>query len=203
MASQVDIANRALSKLGEARIISLDDDTKNAREIKSAFDIVRDAEFRAHRWHFTKRRITLPALSATPSFGWDYQYALPSDFLQVIQVGYYDPVIDLTDYRTSGTREWEIEYGDAGNVLLSNFEAPLPLRYVARIDDPTRYDATFVEVLSCRLAVEVCQALTQSETKKESARADYKEAMMVAIRSNAIELPPQTMQDGSWILGRT
>jgi len=199
MASQVDIANRALSKLGEARIISLDDDTKNAREIKSAFDIVRDAEFRAHRWHFTKKRITLPALSETPIFGWDYQCQLPSDFLQVIQVGYYDPIVDLSDYRTSGSRDWEIE---AGGVLLTNLEAPLPLRYVARIDDTTRYDSTFVEVLACRLAVEVCQALTQSETKKESARADYKEAMSVAIRSNSIELPPQTMQDGSWTLGR-
>lgn len=199
MASQVDIANRALSKLGEARIISLNDDTKNAREIKSAFDIVRDAELRAHRWHFTKRRITIPALSTAPAFGWDYQYQLPSDFLQVIQVGYYDPIVDMSDYRTSGTREWEIE---ADAVLLSNFEAPLPLRYVARVEDTTRYDATFIEVLACRLAIEVCEALTQSNTKKQSAAEDYKQAMSVAIRSNSIELPPQTMQDGAWILGR-
>lgn len=199
MASQVDIGNRALSKLGEARIISLDDDTKNARAIKAAFDIVRDAEFRAHRWHFTKKRTTLPALSTTPAFGWDFQYQLPSDFIQVIQVGYYDPIVDLSDYRTSGSRDWEIE---ADAVLLTNAEAPLPLRYVARVEDTTRYDSTFIEVLACRLAAEVCEELTQSTTKKESAKDDYKLAMSVAIRANAIELPPQTIQDDSWLLGR-
>ena len=199
MASQVDIANRALSKLGEARIISLDDDTKNAREIKAAFDYVRDAEFRAHRWHFTKKRTTLPALTTTLAFGWDYQYQLPSDFLQVIQVGLTDPIVDMSDYRTSGTMDWELE---ADGVLLSNAEAPLPLRYVARIEDPTRYDATFIEVLACRLAIETCEALTQSTTKKESAYQDYKMAMSVAVRSNAIELPPKTIQDDAWVLGR-
>ena len=199
MAGKVEIANRALSKLGEARIISIDDDTKNAREIKAAYDSVRDAEFRAHRWHFTKKRIALPALSTAPIFGWDYQYQLPSDFLQVIQVGLYDPPIDLSSYRTTGVSDWEIE---ADNVLLSNSEAPLPLRYVARIEDTTRYDAAFIEAFASRLAVEVCEALTQSTTKKESAREDYKVALSVAIRSNSIELPPKTVQDGSWILGR-
>lgn len=199
MASQVDIANRALSKLGESRIISFDDDSKPAREISAAYEYVRDAEFRAHRWHFTKKRIMLPALTSTPIFGWEFQYQLPADYLQVIQVGYFDPIVDMSDYRTTGSMEWEIE---ADNVLLTNSEAPLPLRYVARITDTTRYDATFIEVLASRLAVEVCEALTQSTTKKESARQDYKEAMSVAIRSNSIELPPKTIQDDAWVLGR-
>lgn len=199
MASQVDIGNRALSKLGEARIISFDDETKNAREIKAAFEIVRDAEFRAHRWHFTKKRTTLPALSTAPAFGWERQFQLPSDFLQVIQVGYGSPAVDLSSIRTATVPEWEIE---ADSVLLSNAEAPLALRYVARIEDTTRYDATFVEVLSCRLAIEVCEALTQSTTKKESAKDDYKQAMLVAIRANAVEKPPQYLDDDTWVAGR-
>lgn len=202
MASSVDIANRALSKLGESRITSFDDDSKPAREMKSAFDIVRDAEFRAHRWHFTKKRITLPALSTAPAFGWLYQYQLPSDFLQLIQVGQYDPIVPLNDYRTTEQTEWAVEAGDTGNVILTNHEAPLQIRYVSRIVDTTRFDSTFVEVLACRLAIEVCEILTQSTTKKESAKDDYKLAMMVAIRANAIELPPATIQDGSWITAR-
>lgn len=202
MASSVDIANRALSKLGEARIISFEDDNKAARAMKAAFDIVRDSEFRTHRWHFTKKRITLPELSTAPAFGWDHQYQLPSDFIQLIQVGQYDPIVPLTDYRLTTESEWAIESGDTGNVILTNHEAPLQLRYVSRIADTTRFDSAFVEVLSCRLAVEVCEELTQSTTKKESAREDYKVAMMMAIRANAIELPPQTVQDQSWVTAR-
>lgn len=199
MASDVEIANRALSKIGEYRITSFDDDSKPSRAIKSAFEFVRDSEFRTHRWHFTKKRITLPAMSTTPTFGWDYQYQLPSDYLQVIQVGLYDPVVNMEDYRTTGKREWEIE---AGNVLLTNSEAPLALRYVARVTDTTRWDAAFNEAFACRLAMEICEELTQSTTKKESARQDYKQTISDAIRANAIELPPQSIQDDSWVIGR-
>jgi hypothetical protein len=198
MASEIDIANRALSKIGEARITSFDDDSKPSRAMKSAFDFVRDAEFRAHRWHFTKKRITLPALSDKPLFGWTNQFQLPSDYLQLIQVGQCDPGIDMRDYRFNSSTEWTIE----GNVILTNYTAPLSIRYVARVTDPTRWDAAFNDAFACKLAVEVCEELTQSTTKKQSALQDYELAIKSAIRANAIELPPQYITDDSWILSR-
>jgi hypothetical protein len=71
MTSQVDIANRALTKLGAARIISFGDDNKQARAVSSMFDIVRDAELRSHIWSFSVKRASLPALLSTPDWGFE------------------------------------------------------------------------------------------------------------------------------------
>ena len=50
MASKVEIANRALQKLGAKRIASLSEDSRNARAINAAYDTLREAELRAHTW---------------------------------------------------------------------------------------------------------------------------------------------------------
>jgi hypothetical protein len=49
-ASAVQIANLALTKLGEHRILSLTDDSKQARCINALFDLWRDSELARQRW---------------------------------------------------------------------------------------------------------------------------------------------------------
>jgi hypothetical protein len=60
----------------------------------------------------------------------------------------------------------------------------------------------FAEVFACRLAVEVCERLTQSNTKRQIAWDEYQQAMRAAVRSDAIENPPEPLPDDSWILSR-
>jgi hypothetical protein len=198
MASQVEIANRALTKLGAARIISFGDDNKQARAIQSLYDIVRDAELRSHLWSFSVKRVELAALSSTPGWGFDLEYNLPADYLRLLQVDdiYVGP--DMSDYRNVSTAQYMLE----GRKILTNFPAPLKIRYQARVVDPTQYDATFVEALASRLAMELAEDLTQSGTKKQAADEDYKRAIKAAIRCNAIEQQPQDLPDNSWALSR-
>lgn len=198
MASQVEIANRALTKLGAARIISLDDDVKQARSVKSMFDIVRDAEMRAHIWSFTVKRKSLAALSSTPDWGFDYEYQVPPDYLRILQVNDIYPGPSLDDYRNAATAEYSIE----NKKILANFAAPLKIRYIARIEDTSLWDATFIEAFASRLAMEMCEDLTQSSTKKTDAQNDYKRALTDAIRSGAVEQPPVDLPDDSWMLSR-
>ena len=66
MASNVQIANSALTKLGAARIMSLSDNKKEAREINAIFELRRDHLLRSHNWSFAMERTTLPALDDTP-----------------------------------------------------------------------------------------------------------------------------------------
>jgi len=198
MASQVEIANRALTKLGAARIISFNDDNKQSRSVNSMFDAVRDAELRAHLWSFSLKRSSLAALTSTPDWGYDFEYQLPSDCLRIVQVNDLFAGPNLDDYRNSSTQEFVIE----GRKILTNLAAPLKIRYVMRANDTTQWDATFVEAFACRLAVEMCEDLTQSSGKKESAINDYGMAIRAAIRANAIELPPQDLPDDSWAMSR-
>lgn len=198
MASNVDIANRALSKIGAKRIISLDDNNKEGREIKACYAIVRDAEMRAHNWHFTIKRATLAAHATAPEFGFARQFRLPAGNLKALQIGEFYPGVTLSDYVNADNAEYRIENG----FILTDFPAPLKYRYVARIEDPSLFDALFIEAFACKLAMEVCEALTQSSTKREQATNEYKFAIREAVRANAIEAPPTRVADDTWILAR-
>lgn len=198
MASQVEIANRALTKVGESRILSLTDDVEAARVVSSLWDIVRDAELRVRNWNFSLTRASLPALIAAPDWGFAHQYQLPSDCLRVIQVDEYYPGPSMSDYRTSSEAQYQIE----GGKILTDIDAPLKIRYVARIEDTGSWDAAFVEAFSCRLAAEICERLTQSNTKRELAEAQYAAAIRMAVRADAIENPPEPLPDDAWVLCR-
>lgn len=198
MASEVDIANRALTKIGAGRITSLTDDLEAARVINHAWDIVRDAEMRAHNWNFTIVRDQLAALSTTPSYGPAYEYQLPSDCLRIIQVGEYYPGPSLSDYRNSDESAWQIE----GRKILTDYAAPLKVRYVSRVEDTGQWDALFVEAFACKLAVEICDRLTDSQSRKEIAHREYRKTVIAALTCDAIENPPQPLADDAWLLAR-
>lgn len=198
MASNVEIANRALTKIGAKRIISLDDNTKEGREVKSMFVIVRDAELRAHNWRFSIKRASVAAQADAPAFGFQRQFRPPADCLKLLDVGDYYPAADVTDYVGADTSEYAIENG----FILTDYAAPLKLRYVARIEDPTLFDSLFVEAFACRLAMELAEPITQSTTKRELAQREYKMAMDSAVRANAIEKPPVKLADDTWIMAR-
>jgi hypothetical protein len=198
MTSQVDIANRALTKLGASRIISFGDDNKQSRAVSSMFDIVRDAELRARIWSFSKTRVSLPALSTTPDWGFQYEYQIPSDSLRILLVNDIYPGPSLEDYRNASVAEYSIE----GNKILANFAAPLKIQYIRRVTDTTQWDSLFVEAFACRLAMELAEDLTQSNSKRELAQAEYMAAMRVAVRASAVEQPPQAMPDNEWLLSR-
>lgn len=198
MASQVQIANRALSKIGDARILALTDDSERARLISSLWDVVRDAELRARTWNFSVKRASLAALVSSPEFGFDYEYQLPTDCLRVLMVGEYYPGPSMTDYRSFPEQAWQIE----GRKILTDLSAPLYIRYVAAISDTGSWDALFSETFACRLAVEVAERLTQSGQKRELAWREYEDSLRTALRADAIENPPEPLPDDSWLLSR-
>ena len=198
MASDVQIANRALSKLGQERIISFADNTKAARAITSCYDDLRQAELRAYRWQFCYKRVALPALADAPAFGFTAAYQLPADYLRLDLVDDRYPSAMLDSYVDTDLAEYVLE----GNTILTNIAAPLRIRYGADITDAAQWDPLFREMFACRLAVDLCETLTQSNTKGQQIRADYAEARRQAYRAGAIERPPASLPDGAWIIGR-
>jgi len=191
--SNVDIANRALTKLGAARIISLEDRKKEAETINSMFDAVRDAELRDHVWSFARARASLPAMSEAPGFGYRLQYQLPSDHLRLLRIANFRV---YPKPRESGL------YSIEGRRILTDIEAPLQIEYSTRVIDPNLFDALFVEVVACSLAVESCEALTQSQTKFQQVASMYGRAVAAAIRANAVERPTQAINDDTWLESR-
>ena len=196
--SDVAIANLALTKIGDLRITALSDNTKPAREINAIYGMLRDKLQRTYNWRFCVKRAALAADVATPVFDYSYQYSIPTDCLRVLQINAYYPAPDLSDLISSGGQEYVIE----GGKILTRSSGVLNLRYLARIEDTTRFDSSFDEAFSALIAYNVCEALTQSDAKKNAALRDYRMALMDAVRANAIENPPESLADQTWITVR-
>lgn len=187
--SNVSICNLALQKLGASRIDSLSDASKNARECNACFEAMRDRELRANRWKFACRRVTLAASSVIPDFFYAQAFLLPPDCLRPI----FPPRLGL---------DWKVENHEGVPAILTNDGTTLQLRYVAKISDPTQFDALFVEALACKIAWHLCEALTQSNTKKQAAQQEYVLAIREARRMNAIEIGTLKQPIDEWLLAR-
>jgi len=192
MGSKVQIASAALRKLGENPILLMTDDSKAARTMNNMFDAVVEQELRRVRWNFAIKRVQLSALVEQP-MGYAYQYPTPADFLSLIQVGEY--------YVRSGAKH-KPPFSMEGGVILSDMPAPLFIRYVMRVSNPGLFDPLFEEVVSCKLAMEACETLTQSESKFQRCAEQFKYAMQQAVQADAIEGPPDEYPWGSWLDSR-
>ena len=196
--SVIQVANRALTKLGTARIISLDDDVKAARSIKSCFEDLRDDELRSRRWSFAIKRTSLAADAVAPAFGFQYAYTMPADFLRLDMVNDQYPDVQMDNYIGNETVDYVLE----GGKLLTDIVAPLKIRYGSVVSDPGLWDPNFREALACRIAAELAEDLTQSNPKRELAWKEYDMAIKKAVRIQAIERLPSMPPDNQWIIGR-
>ena len=84
--SETAIANSALAKIGAKSILSLDDDSREARLMKQQFAPLRDMLLRSHPWNFAIKRLELAASSTAPIFGFDNRFVLPVDYLRVLEI---------------------------------------------------------------------------------------------------------------------
>jgi hypothetical protein len=201
MLSMVAIGNSALAKLGAGFVIDFDDESKAARALKEAFPRVRDAMLRSHIWSFSLASAQLAALISVPLFQYKVQYQLPADLLRLVQVGDCYVGLNLANYINAPDAEYRIE----GRMLLSAIyvnTGPLDIRYVRRVTDTTLWDSLFDEAMACKLAVEISNTLTQSDTLKELAGKEFKAVLAQAARANALELPPVPIASSSWEMSR-
>lgn len=199
MASEIQIMNMALLKLGAERIVARTDNKNAARVMDAIYEMVRDAELRRHTWRFATRRALLPALTDAPINGiFALQYQLPTDCLRVRNVGDDYPGADLSAYRTRTNAQYSIE----GQMILTHFAAPLAIRYTARITDTGLFDSAFTEALACRLAASACERITNDKQSRQLVLGEYKMAIGEAIRANALEGPPEPFADDTWMTTR-
>ena len=185
------VCNRALSKIGAPRITALTDDTPSALALAACLPAVPDWVLRAYRWRFALKRAVLAEANAVPAFGYGWSFTLPGDC--------------LTTAPEEDAANWTVE----GRSLLTNESPPLRLRYIALMPDASQWDPAFAEVLACRIALEVQPELRPLRSEA-SLQAAYKQAVSLAIRSGAIELPvprartAQTLPalDDPWLTAR-
>lgn len=190
--SLTKLCNRALQRLGAARILTITDDTKNGRACNSCYETLRRKELRRHNWRFAITRVVLAPLVAAPAFDFDYQFPLPADYIKLMKP-------TLSTGQPDPTCDWEVE---SGVILTNNNGTTLNFRYVQDVTDVTRFDPLFFEALAMQMAFSMCDEITGSTNKQQMILNDYDTQIAEAKRINSFETVPMEGQEGSWLLSR-
>jgi len=172
MASETDICNSALIKVGARRITSLGDGSKEGKICTEMYPRKRDELLRSHPWNFSMKRVELAQTINTPAFDYEQEYQLPSDVLRVFK----------TDFEEQTNERWVVE----GDKLLSN-TSTVKILYQARVTDTTKFDAAFVEILSLYMAADFAYALSQSASLAKSLLDQFNVALRDARSIDAQE----------------
>ena len=159
MASIVGICNGALNQLGATTILSLSEDSKNARLCNSRYTQVRDALFRSHPWNCLQKRIQIAADTTAPAWGFSFAYTLPADCLRLLKILDYD-----SNYKVEGRK------------ILSNTSS-MKILYVARVTDPNEYDELLRETLSASLGADIAFGVTSNNQTASNMYNLFKEKL--------------------------
>lgn len=163
MATVVSICSNALRKLGDNPIVSLDEDSNRGRLCNALWEGTRDSVLRAFPWNSAMARAQLAELSDSPAFEFTSQYQKPSDCLIVRSLFEY-------------SEKWKIE----GDKIMTMGTGELSIIYTKREEDPSIYDPLLVEVLTERMAFELCEPITQNVNLTQAFYTRYKEKLAEA-----------------------
>lgn len=193
MPSDVTICNRALAAISSRTTISsLAESSEPARQCNLIYEDTRDEVLQMAYWDFAQRTATLALLksapgtpsnptstatqwsTAFPAPPWLYEYAYPTDAIQVRTIiqqitnayvgaplttaggSVYPYFIGPGAFFESAT---DLIDGTPTNVLLTNQYQAIA-RYTAKITNPQLFGAQFVEALVQALAAKLAMALT-------------------------------------------
>lgn len=158
--SPEDVVNLALTRIGiRVRVVNMFEGSDQANAALNIYSQTRDEVLRRGNYGFSEK-IAAAALSgnAAPA-PWTYEYTYPTDCVRVRSM--FNAAY-LSDKNNPVRALYTIGDG-AVKAIWSNTAAPT-LVYTARVTDPARWDALFIEALAAELAIGLSVLLAKSET---------------------------------------
>lgn len=201
MASEIDIVNLALSRLGDiANVSSIDPPEGSAQADHAArfYPIARDGLLEMAEWKFAIRRANL-ALLDTDVHGWAFSYAKPANCLKVIGI------LPPDAGQNEDSEAYETETNDLGaEVILTDTETAVA-RYTVRVTDTGKFPPAFVEALSWLLASHLAGPVLKGAEGEKSAASCYARAMFIAgqaAKHDANQRKVRPTHTPAWIANR-
>lgn len=167
--SQTDIANQALARIGAPPIMDLlDESSKGATLVRSAYNIVVEEVARAAEWNCLKRRANLAQNTTGPEFGWTYSYPLPAGCLRVVK---------LNGLEGHPDDDFEVE----GRDLLTDADTA-KIEYIFSETDTNKWDALFTNAVVVLLAARIATAFRQDEGVTQGLISEYERVALPRAR---------------------
>ena len=201
MASEVDICNLALARLGDnATVASIDppEGSSQAEHCARFYPVARDSLLEMHAWKFATRRVLLAQLT-TDTWNWTYAYAEPTGVLKLLAV------LPASAASDADTQEYEAETdGNGARIILTDQEGA-SLRYVAHVTDTTVFSPLFVDALAWLLASYLAGPVLKGDAGAAMAKACLQSFMLALSNAkvsdaNQRKVRPEHKPD--WIAGR-
>jgi len=187
MLTDVEHINLGLSKIAANRVNRIDPArTPLEAFMASNYPHWKRVELSKRRWVFALVDDYQLTLNETlTGVAKPYKYALPVDCLYPV-------------------RNRATEWVQRGRYVYSGYSS-LTISYIKNVIE-SDFDPLFSEVLACKVAYESVEYVTQSNTKKDAARADYEEAVKIAGAANAFVIGSEEInteeQDYEWVASR-
>ncbi len=192
MASEVDIANLALSALGDsATVASLNppEGSPQAERCAKFYPLARDSLQEEFIWSFCIRRKQLALISAWEGSQWAYAYAVPAEMLRPLSVvtvgsssdqvsdgGFQDGMPFALEARNTG----QVEGRQTAQMMLLTNCPDAELRYTVKVSDTTKFTAKFVEAVYWKLASMIAGPVLKGDAGVKMTQSCLQVAMAIA-----------------------
>ena len=211
--ADVNICNLALNHLGQPQIVTMADATKAARRCLLIYANIRDQVIRSAGWKFSTILDTLVQLPNETVLGWSFVGVYPANCINVRKIfGVTNTIFNLPLYQDTDNGLippiWEqplpqpfrvIRQPDLSSMVIVCNLNPAYIEYSISVDDPTQYDAVFIQALSYRLAADLAIPLGGNSDQEKSMLEKYAMAMSEAARLDGNEGLQQNREISNYV----
>lgn len=177
--STLSIINASLTKLGERRISSIEEDTPQGRAAKAlhaqAFRYILTKSPWSSATEYTQL-LSDATWSSTNSPRWPYRYQLPNKLVKLLKV--YD-----------GDEDQYYLYKRRGNYIYTDISL-IYIEYIKDVTADNQIDPSLAQVLVCYLAYLLAPRLTKEESTTGRMYQEYQQALREAKASDAQQKGP-------------
>jgi hypothetical protein len=189
--SKIEIINRALLKLGEPPIASLND-AAFGKSFDMVYQDVKNLLLSTYPWRFAVITQTLP--KREQKYGARYMYTIPADCLFLIKV-FASSEQDMADVRFRAAVDYEL----ADGAIVSDVAQGLHIEYVRRLDDDATFPPLFREALAAKTAAELSMRVKHDFNLKQLFETEFFNLIRQAELNNEIMKSAEILPDDSWV----
>lgn len=225
MASEVDICNLALSRIGDmAEVVNINppDGSAQARHCSRFYPMARDSALEMHPWGFATQRVALtPATVPVAAPQWRYAYSLPPNVLNILAI--YDPsasddtVFPVPEYRNARfdptgvalitAQDYVAESDNNGNTIIYTNQENAVALLTFSITDTTKFSPLFTDAVSWLLASYLAGPILKGEAGIQVGQACLKAfvgmfGQATTSDANQRRLNPTQSTIASWMANR-
>ncbi len=192
--SKIEIVNRALMKLGEPPVSSLND-AQFGKSYEIIYDDIKELLLSSYPWRFS---LDIKYLSKMEEkYGNKFMYKLPLDCLLLTRI-FGCLKTDVTDIRLGQKVGYEVVNG----AIVTDIDKGVMAEYVKNIDDDMMFTPLFREALAAKIASELSMRIKHSTSIKQMLDNEFLTLIRQAELNNEIIKDTELMPDSSWVLVR-